>query len=163
MTLPEAQTSGAPLAQPQSAGRGLPDGLRVLHYHKHRTSARLRFLLFASGLVTPQALDPAAVLLPYAALAGTGKVVVHPAAVAAACAERFGLPRSELRIDAEFRLQGEERGMGFTLLLAEFLAIDPPFAQAAAVGGRFVAITEAHGLGHAEREAMRLAYSHILG
>ena len=68
-----------------------------------------------------------------------------------------------LKIDADFRAQGEDRGAPFTLLLAEFTDIDPPFDAAAAAGARFVAITEARDLGHAEREALRLAYSHLLG
>jgi hypothetical protein len=140
----------------------LPEGVRVLFFHKQRTSARLRFLIFASGLVAPAALDPTAVLLD-GTPAASGKVSPHPALVGSLCAEHFGLPRGELRIDGEFRLHGEDRGRSFTLLLAEFLAIDPPFDHAARVGGRFVAITEALGLGHAERKALRMAYAHILG
>jgi hypothetical protein len=141
----------------------LPEGVRVLFFHKQRTSARLRFLVFASGLLAPESLDPTAVLFADGAPATGGKVVVHPAAAAVACAEHFGLARGELRIDGEFRLHGEELGQPFTLLLAEFATIDPPFDHAARVGGRFVAITEARGLGNAEREALRLAYAHILG
>jgi hypothetical protein len=141
----------------------LPEGLRLLHYHKQRTSARLRFLMFASGLVAPGPLDPTAVLLPGPPWSALGRVIAHPAAVASACAGHFGLSREALCVDAEFRLHGEELGRPFTLLLAEFLTVDPPFDPAARVGGRFVAITEARGLGNAEREALRLAYSHILG
>lgn len=163
MSLADPQAATAPSAPLRQSAYALPDGVRVLHFHKQRTSARLRFLLFASGLVAPQTLDPSAILLGDGAAAVQGKVVVHPAAVAAACAEHFGVARDEILVDPEFRLQGESQGCPFTLLLAEFRAIDPPFDQAARVGGRFVAITEARGLGHAEREAMRLAYSHILG
>jgi hypothetical protein len=148
--------------EPAAATPVLPEGVRVLFFHKQRTSARLRFLLFASGLAAPAALDPTAVLFDTPATP-SAKVALHPAMVASTCTAHFGLPRGELRIDGEFRLHGEERGRPFTLLLAEFLAIDPPFDHAARVGGRFVAITEARGLGNAEREALRRAYAHILG
>ena len=82
----------------------------------------------------------------------------------AAASERFfDLARGEVQIDHEFRIRGQDRGELFTLLLAEFTTIDPPFDAAAAVGGRFVAITEARGLGSSEREVLRLAYAHVLG
>jgi hypothetical protein len=149
--------------EPATAAPALPEGVRVLFFHKQRTSARLRFLIFASGLAAPEPLDPTAVLLTGAPPADGGNVIVHPAVLVSACAEHFGLPRGELRIDGEFRLHGEEFGRPFTLLLVEFLAIDPPFEHVERVGGRFVAITEARGLGNAEREALRAAYAHILG
>ena len=162
MNLLDGTAAGLAPGELATAAPALPEGVRVVFFHKQRTSARLRFLIFASGLAAPAALDPTAVLLDEAP-AASGKVALHPAMLACACAEHFGLPRGEVRIDGEFRLHGEERGSSFTLLLAEFLAIDPPFDHAARVGGRFVAITEARGLGQAEREALRRAYAHILG
>lgn len=151
-----------PAAVPVEAGPlNLAEGIRLLFFHKQRTSARLRFLMFADGLTAPLPLAPDAVLLPERNI--PEKVVVHPAMLSLECARHFGLEREALKIDADYRVQGEDRGMLFTLLLAEFTTIDPPFDAAAAVGARFVAITEARGLGPAEREALRLAYSHLLG
>jgi hypothetical protein len=139
----------------------LPAGTRLLFFHKQRTSARLRFLLFADGVIAPAPLAPDAMLS--AAPGAEETVVVHPAVLAAASESFFGLERGDIRIDAAFRLHGQERGEGFSLLLAEFTTIDPPFAAAAAVGGHFVAITEARSLASGEREALRLAYAHVLG
>jgi hypothetical protein len=146
---------------PAAADWKLPAGIRLLCFHKQRTSARLRFLLFADGLIAPAALAADATLAPAPGALET--VVVHPAVLAAASESRLGLARGDVRIDPEFRIRGQERAEAFTLLLAEFTAIDPPFEAAAAVGGRFVAITEARGLALSEREVLRLAYAHVLG
>lgn len=144
--------SGAPV---------LPAGVRLVFFHKQHTSARLRFLVFGDGLTAPVPLTAGAVLLPEAN--ADQKIVAHPAMLALESGRHFGLDRGALKIDADFRVHGEERGVPFTLLLAEFTDIDPPFNAAVAAGARFVAITEARGLGHAEREALRLAYFHLLG
>lgn len=139
----------------------LPAGIRLLFFHKQRTSARLRFVLYPDGLMAPAALAADAALAPPPGAVET--VVVHPAVLAAASECHLGLARGEVRIDPEFRIRGQDRGEAFTLLLAEFTTIDPPFEAAAAVGGRFVAITEARGLALSEREVLRLAYAHVLG
>lgn len=153
--------SGPVVAPIASGAPALPDGVRLVFFHKQRTSARLRFLLFADGLTAPEPLTADAVFLAEAD--ATKKVVLHPAMLSLESARHFGLDRAALKIDADFRVQGEDRGTSFTLLLAEFTDIDPPFEAAATAGARFVAITDARGLGQAEREALRLAYSHLLG
>lgn len=50
-----------------------------------------------------------------------------------------------------------------TVHLASLDTVDPPFAEAEALGGRFVAITEARGCSPVELELLRRAYTVILG
>ena len=60
-----ADRDAMPVAAPVEAGDlALPDGIRLVFFHKQRTSARLRFLLFADGLTAPASLAPDAVFLP---------------------------------------------------------------------------------------------------
>jgi hypothetical protein len=47
--------------------------------------------------------------------------------------------------------------------LASFTTIDPPFDAAAAVGGQFIAITEAMGGMPVEMDLLRRAYEVLLG
>lgn len=159
MTRPEGAAAGPLQAKGGAVGLALPAGVRLVFFHKQRTSARLRFLLFAWGIAVPHGTGPDAVLQ---AAPGGAKVVPHPAMIAAECTRHFDLPRGAIGIDGDFRLYGEAGGEPFTLLLAEFLGIDPPFEQAAARGGRFVSLIEARGLESAERQALRIAYAHIL-
>ena len=49
------------------------------------------------------------------------------------------------------------------VLLAAFVGIDPPFAAAERVHGRFIAITESRQLSDVERDLLRRAYEHVLG
>lgn len=49
------------------------------------------------------------------------------------------------------------------VLLAAFTGIDPPFAMAERLRGRFIALTEARQLSEVERNLLRRAYEHVLG
>lgn len=139
----------------------LPEGIRLVFFHKHRTSARLRFLLFKEGVVVPKPLGPNARLST--APEPGDNVLAHPASLASAGERYFSLGRGDVLIDPEFRVHGAEDEAPFRLLLAEFTALDPPFDAAEVVSGRFVSITEARGLGRCELEVLRLAYAHVLG
>jgi hypothetical protein len=49
------------------------------------------------------------------------------------------------------------------VLFRSFTSIDPPFAAAEAIGGRFIAITEARGLPPVELDLLRKAYEILIG
>jgi len=126
--------------------------LALVLIHKQSTSARLRFARFGSTMVAARLDNPAA-----------EGVVPHPAPLAAAAAERLGLPASALRLDPEFEAEMLAPGGTLSVRLAEFTAIDPPFEAVAAVDGRFVSITEIGGIPATERDVLRLVYEHVIG
>lgn len=127
-------------------------GLCLILYHKHPTSARVRFARFGNTLLAAH--------LPTEAVAGLAR---HPGPLLSQVAERLGLPAGALRIDPGFSTELVAPGGTLTVRLGEFTAIDPPFAPLEALGGRFVALTELHGIAATERDAMRAIYEHILG
>jgi hypothetical protein len=110
---------------------------RLILFHKQKTSARTRFLRFADTV-----------------LAG-GPV---PAAE-----QRMALPAGSLEVVADFQMAVDTAYGPVPVLLAGFTSIDPPFAAAEAIGGRFVAITEARGLPPEELELLRHAYEVLIG
>jgi hypothetical protein len=134
---------------------------RLILFHKQRTSARTRFLRFAESLLAFAPLPalsavrdedaPRPALLP------------HPAHCLRDAEDTLGLPVGSLRAEAEFYTEVDTPAGPVPVLLAEFTGIDPPFAAAEALGGRFIAITEARGLPPVELELARRAYAVILG
>jgi len=110
---------------------------RLILFHKPKTSARTRFLRFADTVL---ACGP----LP-------------------ALAERMALPAGSFEVVDEFSEHLETPDGAVPVLLAAFTSIDPPFAAAEAIGGRFVAITEARGLPPVELDLLRHAYEVLIG
>jgi len=49
------------------------------------------------------------------------------------------------------------------VLLAYFTTIDPPFAAAESIGGKFIAMTEARNLAEIERNLLRRVYEYVIG
>jgi hypothetical protein len=130
---------------------------RLILLHKQKTSARTRFLRFAD---TAMAFAP----LPASArLVDPGAVRPHPAAHLRAAEERLGLPADTLEAIADFHGAVDTAEGSLPVLLAAFNTIDPPFAAAEAVGGRFVAITEMRDLPPVELELLRKAYEILIG
>jgi len=137
----------------------LPGDLRLLLVHKQKTSARVRFLRFAHGVT---AFDP----LP--ALSDINddeapQVVHHPNAYLRAAEQRLGLPAGSLEHEAEFEALVHTPAGPIAVYLTHINTIDPPFAEAEALGGRFIAITEAIGGMPVEMELLRRAYGVLLG
>ncbi len=137
----------------------LPDDLRLLLVHKQKTSARVRFLRFAHGVT---AFDP----LP--ALSDINddeapQVVHHPNVYLRAAEQRLGLPAGSLAHEAEFEALVHTPAGPIAVYLTSIDTIDPPFAEAEALGGRFIAITEAIGGMPVEMELLRRAYAAVLG
>lgn len=124
--------------------------LALILYHKQATSARLRFARFGDSMLAAR-LDLATDAAP------------HPGALLGAAADRLGLPVGELRIDPEFHGRLLAANGSASVWLGELLATDPPFAAVEAAGGRFVLLTELHGIPTPERDLMRAVYEHVLG
>lgn len=139
----------------------LPTDVRLILVHKQKTSARVRFLRFPHGMCA---------FTPLPALSsveeegeGDGPVAHHPSAWLRAAEARLGLDGGSLKPEVEFHATVRTPDGPVTVQLASLDTVDPPFAEAEAVGGRFVAITEARGCTPVEMELLRRAYGAILG
>lgn len=143
------------------ASQDLPWDLRLILAHKQKTSARLRFLRFAHGMC---AFTPLPVLSELEEEGeGAPPVAHHPNAWLRAAEARLGLDPGSLKPEAEFHATVRTPDGPVTVRLASLDYVDPPFAEAEAAGGRFVAITEARGCAPVEMELLRRAYTAILG
>jgi hypothetical protein len=132
--------------------------VRLILFHKQKTSARTRFLRFADTVLAFGALPPSA------RVAETeGVLRPHPAAHLLAAEVRLGLPAASLEAVGEFAVDVDTAEGPVTVLLAGFTSIDPPFAAAESVAARFAPITEARGLPAVELELLRRAYEVLIG
>lgn len=131
---------------------------RLILFHKQTTSARTRFLRFADTVLAFGPL-PA----PANVAAEAGPVRPHPAAYLRAAEQKLVLPAGSLEAVPDFSHDVETPDGTVPVLLAAFTSIDPPFAAAEAIGGRFVAITEARGLPPVELDLLRKAYEILIG
>ena len=138
----------------------LPADLRLILVHKQKTSGRLRFLRLAHGTVAFAPLPPLSGLIEDAA---PPQVVHHPAAFLRAAEARLSLPAGSLAHEPEFQATIDTPDGPVAVHLASFTSIDPPFDAAAALGGQFIAITEAMGGMPAEMDLLRHAYEVLLG
>lgn len=139
----------------------LPADLRLILFHKQRTSARVRFLLFAHGLCAFAPLPALSVL--EAEGEGEPAVAYHPNGWLRLAEAKLNLAMGSLKPEPEFRATVQAPGGPIVVHLVELTTIDPPFAEAEALGGRFVALTEARGCAPAELELLRRAYGVVLG
>jgi len=139
----------------------LPDDLRLILAHKQKTSARVRFLRFGHGVCAFRPLPALAVIETDGAVAPA--VAHHPSAWLRAAARRLGLDDGALRAEAEFHALVQTPDGPVTVQLATLESVDPPFAEAEALGARFIAITEARDCTATELELLRLAYTALLG
>lgn len=138
----------------------LPTGLRLILVHKQKTSGRLRFLRLPHGIVAFAPLPPLPGLIEDAA---PPQVVHHPTTFLPAAETQLGLPAGSLMHEPEFLATVDTPDGPVAVYLASFTTIDPPFDEAAALGGKFVAITEAAGGMPAEMDLLRRAYEVLLG
>lgn len=137
-----------------------PAELRLILAHKQKTSARVRFLRFDHGLIAFAPLPTLAAVLEDAPPA---RVEMHPGVYLRQAETRLGLASGELALEAEFSAAVDTPDGLLRVRLATFTGIDPPFAAAEALGGCFIAITEARGATPVELELLRQAYSTLLG
>lgn len=138
----------------------MPSDLRLILVHKQKTSGRLRFLRLPHGTVAFTPLPPLSGPIDNA---GSPRVVHHPAAFLKAAEDRLGLPTGSLAHEPEFQATVDTPNGPVDMYLASFTTIDPPFDQAAALGGKFIAITEAAGGMPVEMDLLRHAYEVLLG
>lgn len=141
----------------------LPADLRLILVHKQKTSARVRFLRFAHGLCAFTPLPALSVVEDEDAAPAKPQVAHHPSAWLRACETRLGLDVGSLKAEAEFQATVQTPGGPVSVHLASLDYVDPPFAEVAAAGGRFVAITEARGCAPVELELLRRAYAALMG
>lgn len=139
----------------------LPADLRLILAHKQKTSARLRFVRFAHGMCAFTPLPTLSVVEDEGE--GAPAVALHPSAWLRAAEARLKLDHGSLKPEAEFNATVQTPDGPITIHLASLDYVDPPFAEAEAAGGRFVAITEARGCSPVEMELLRRAYTVILG
>lgn len=128
-------------------------------FHKQKTSGRLRFLRWPGTVLTPAPLPAEAQCLPE----HSADVLPHPAAPLAAAARSLGLAEAELQASPDYLAWASTAQGAVPVLLGEFTTIDPPFAAAEGVGGKFITLTEIRDLPKVEQELLRLAYVHVLG
>lgn len=138
----------------------LPADLRLILFHKHKTSARLRFLRLPQGICAFSPLPRDAALEE---AAPSAPVSYHPNAWLRQVEQWLGLASGDLEAEVEFSATVSSRDGPIQIHLAALKTMDPPFTEAEAVGGRFVAITEARDCSPVELELLRRAYTVVLG
>lgn len=138
----------------------LPADLRLLLAHKQKTSGRLRFLRFPHGMC---AFDPLPRLSVLEDEALSGRVSHHPSAWLRTAAARLGMDAEALEAEAQFSATVQTPQGSVAIQLASFATVDPPFAEAEALGGRFVAITDTRDCSPVDMELLRRAYAVYLG
>ncbi len=133
---------------------------RLILLHKHKTSGRVRFLCFSTGIIAFGKL-PALSALRDEDYSPT--VQFHPTAIIREAEIRLGLPEEAIEALADFQAWVDTPEGDMPVLLAAFADIDPPFAAAERTNSRFVALTETRQLSEVERNLLRRAYEHVLG
>ena len=137
-----------------------PADLRLLLAHKQKTSARVRFLRFPHGLT---AFSPLPRLSSVYEIAPECRVEMHPGLYLRAAERELGLEPGGLALEAEFSAGVDTPEGTIRVRLATFTSIDPPFAAAERLNGKFIAITEARGSTPAELDLLRQAYTVLMG
>ncbi len=133
---------------------------RLILLHKQKTSGRVRFLRFSSGVLAFKPLPASSALRDEGY---SPKIQFHPAAVVREAEIHLGLPEGGIEPEAEFSAWVETPAGDVPVLLGVFSAIDPPFSAAERTNGRFIVLTEASRLNEVERQLLRRAYEHVLG
>lgn len=133
---------------------------RLIMYHKHNTSARLRFLKLSYGGVC--GFDPLPTLSQLLDDQPKEAVTTHPAAYISEAVQRLGISSDELEIDSEYKAFVDVPDGVVQVFLARFTGIDPPFDAAEAQGGEFVDLTQARDVTQVELELLRKAYEVVM-
>jgi hypothetical protein len=132
-------------------------------YHKHPTSARLRFLRHAHGGICAGGVMPAGTRIEAGKDTGGSVLHTHPGMLLRAAEAALALPRGCVEPDGDFHCRMVVDGQPTEVYLAHFCDVDPPLAAAAAAGGEFIELTAARRLPPPELQLLRLAYEHVLG
>ena len=135
-----------------------PDA-RVILFHKQATSARTRFLRVGDAVCHRDGLPRLTEVLDLR----RAEVVPHPVMLAQAAAQWMELPTESVIAEHGFREEADVPAGPFSIYLLRLQSIDPPFAAAERVGGRFVDLTEARDVPPIQLELLRRAYVHVMG
>lgn len=133
---------------------------RLIMYHKHRTSARLRFLKFAYGGVCG--------FLPLPRLSQLldekpdSTVEVHPAAFVRDAEQLLGVLPGSLEAEGEFKAYVDVPDGTVQIFLAGFTSIDPPFEVAKSHDAEFIDLPQARNIPQVELELLRKAYDAVM-
>lgn len=133
---------------------------RLILLHKQKSSGRVRFLCFSSGVV---AFSPLPALSALRDEDYSPTVQIHPTAVMREAEIHLGLDEGAIEAEVEFAAWVDTPAGDVPILLGTFASIDPPFAAAERTNSRFIALTEARFLSEVERDLLRRAYEHVLG
>lgn len=133
---------------------------RLLLLHKQKTSGRTRFLRLPAGVVC---FDPLPELSSLRDEGQGAAVLPHPAAVVKEAEAKLGLNPGDIEPEGEFHCWVDTPEGDVAVLMGGFTTIDPPFAAAEALGGKFIQLTEARGLSPVELAILRRAYEYVLG
>ncbi len=133
---------------------------RLLIYHKQATSGRTRYLQWGGTSVC--AFSPLPDLS--AVMESPPEVVplAPPEGLLVRAAELLQIKPEELELELEFREYVDTPAGPVPVLLVALTTIDPPFDKAAAVDGKFIALTEARHLPPVELELLRRSYCCIM-
>lgn len=134
---------------------------RLILVHKQRTSARVRFLRYADGIVAPDPFPKLAQVLGD----DEGRdpdVVAHPAMLVNRVAGDLGVEVDDIVIESDFSANVDTPQGVAPIYLGRITTIDPPFEAAEKVGAKFIAITEARDLGPSNLELLRRAYDCVM-
>lgn len=137
---------------------------RLIFYHKHNTSARLRFLKFASGSVCAFEPLPALsqVIDECIDLDVDNSVVTHPAQLLSDAGKRLDLDADLMKVESDYHASIDSSNGTVQVYLTEFTTTDPPFEQAKQINADFIDLTEARSLPDVELELLRQAYEHVM-
>ena len=138
------------------------DSVRVILFHKQSTSAMTRFLRLDGGELVIGGELPKLSQVVASDDPDDASVLSHPASIAAEIERWLGLESGDLEVEPDYRERIEVPDKVLRVYLARFKTIDPPFAEAEAVGGSFVTLTQTRGATPVELELLRSAYTMIM-
>jgi hypothetical protein len=131
----------------------------LILFHKQSTSGRLRFLCLPTGILCFDGLPEGAQNRsePGSPIPVSGS---HWLRIAE---HQLGLADQSIQEVPDFEQWLDTPSGDVPILLAGFSDIDPPFAAAEKLGGKFIPILESRQLSPVEQNLLRLAYEHLLG
>ena len=133
---------------------------RLIMYHKHSTSARVKFFILNGSVCHFDGLPPSAKIVDSSI--SEEQVVDYPETLLPSSKKRLGLSSNILEIEKTFQASVKSDDLTIDIYLAGFTTIDPPHEQLADLGGKFIGITEARRLPSVEIELLGLAYSWMM-
>lgn len=134
---------------------------RLILVHKQRTSARVRFLRYADGIVAPDPFPKLAQVLGEDE-GEAPDVVAHPSMLVNRVAGDLGVDANDIEIESDFSAKVDTPQGVAPIYLGRITTIDPPFEAADGVGAKFIAITDARDLGPSNLELLRRAYECVM-